>query len=134
MATDLRRHLASGREQLATDVERMRGMMHDDYVGARKTLKSFNATMREHRIRGGSATPAHKTSAAPPAVERASAPDDLTTISGIGVSRQRLLNQAGIRTFAQLAHRSPDQLMAVLGSSAHLANVKQWIAEAKLKM
>jgi len=72
MATDLRKHLAGGREQLAADakrmrgmrhdgreqlaadVERMRGMMHDDHIGARKALKKLNATMREHRIRAGS--------------------------------------------------------------------------------
>lgn len=41
-------------------------------------------------------------------------PDDLTRIEGIGPKVQKVLNQAGIMTFAEVASRTPDQLKEVL--------------------
>ena len=41
--------------------------------------------------------------------------DDFTVISGIGVGRQNLLNEAGISTYAQLAENSPEKLLQIMG-------------------
>ncbi len=37
-------------------------------------------------------------------------PDDFTSLQGIGEGYARRLEQAGIRTFAQLAHLSPEEV------------------------
>ena len=58
-------------------------------------------------------------------------PDDLTTITGIGANRQQSLNEIGIYTFAQLAGSRPKKIRKVLGASGRLANVDQWIEEAR---
>ena len=58
-------------------------------------------------------------------------PDDLTTIGGIGADRQQHLNEMGIYTFAQLAGSKPQRIRKALGASGRLANVEQWIEEAR---
>lgn len=44
------------------------------------------------------------------------APDDLKVIKGIGPEIERLLNQAGISTFAQLGELTPAGLESILGA------------------
>ena len=58
-------------------------------------------------------------------------PDDLIVIRGIGASMEERLNRHGIVTYAQLAEASPAELEAMLGNAARLANVEEWIAQAK---
>jgi predicted flap endonuclease-1-like 5' DNA nuclease len=58
--------------------------------------------------------------------------DDLTRIKGIGPGTQARLNQAGIVTYIQVALSAPEDLRRILGGSAsRLANVEDWIAQAR---
>lgn len=59
------------------------------------------------------------------------AADDLQAISGIGPAMQRHLHAAGISSFSQLARTTPDELRGVLGNRARLANVEEWVAQAR---
>ncbi|HHY88544.1 MAG TPA: DUF4332 domain-containing protein [Chloroflexi bacterium] len=58
--------------------------------------------------------------------------DDLKAINGIGPVFERLLHQAGIRTFAQLSAASPDELRSLLEARDYtLANPESWIEQAR---
>ena len=57
--------------------------------------------------------------------------DDLTAIQGIGIAIQNRLNTSEIKSYAQLAQASPEDLRAVLGKRASGAKVEDWIAEAR---
>jgi len=57
--------------------------------------------------------------------------DDLTYIPGIGKGMQQRLNEAGFHSFAHVARSSPDILCDALGNLARLANVEDWIEQAK---
>ena len=61
--------------------------------------------------------------------------DDLTILEGIGPKIAELLDQNGIRTFAQLAETSVDDLQAILrsgGSRFQIANPETWPRQARL--
>ena len=61
--------------------------------------------------------------------------DDLTILEGIGPKIAELLDQHGIRTFAQLAETSVDDLQAILrsgGSRFQIANPETWPRQARL--
>ncbi|MCJ7620605.1 MAG: hypothetical protein MUP64_10360 [Anaerolineae bacterium] len=75
-------------------------------------------------------TPAEEP-AAPAAPVQEAAADDLTAIRGIGASMQKRLNEAGIRTFAQLTNRTADDLRELLGDVGRLAKVQEWIEQAQ---
>ena len=75
-------------------------------------------------------TPAEEP-AAPAAPVQEAASDDLTAIRGIGASMQKRLNEAGIRTFAQLTNRTADDLRELLGDVGRLAKVQEWIEQAQ---
>lgn len=64
-------------------------------------------------------------------VEAAAGEDSLTTIRGIGPVMQFRLHDAGIRSFAQLAVSTPEDLRKILGARSQLANVDDWIAQAR---
>ncbi len=76
---------------------------------------------------------APKTAPAPPAAP-AGRKDDLTRIKGIGPGVARQLEAMGIRSFAQLAALSPDELADV---DAKLTSIKgscyrnDWVGQAK---
>jgi predicted flap endonuclease-1-like 5' DNA nuclease len=57
--------------------------------------------------------------------------DDLTRIPGIGFHREKLFNQAGIQSFAQLARCTPKQLRQILGKQGRLIKVEALIAQAR---
>jgi len=57
--------------------------------------------------------------------------NDLTRIPGIGSHREKLFNQAGIFSFAQLAQCDPAQLRQILGKQGRLVKVKAVITHAK---
>ncbi len=60
-----------------------------------------------------------------------SSSDDLTAIRGIGIATQNRLYRAGIKTYAQLARVSPEDVRAILGKLAGGADIEDWIAQAK---
>jgi len=68
-----------------------------------------------------------------PSVETAGAisSDDLSAIMGIGIVIQDRLNRSGIRTYAQLAQATPENLEAILGSRVTGPKINDWIAEAR---
>ncbi len=68
-----------------------------------------------------------------PSVETAEAisSDDLSAIMGIGIVIQDRLNRSGIKTYAQLAEVTPDDLEAILGSRITGTKINDWIAEAR---
>ncbi len=57
--------------------------------------------------------------------------DDLTAIGGIGIATQNRLYRAGIRSYAQLARATPEDVRSILGTFAGGASVEKWIAQAK---
>ncbi len=90
------------------------------------------------------ATPLAEPIVAPPA-EEASQPvavsamplpeDDLKQIEGIGPKVEKLLHEAGIRTFAQLAVAEPSHVMSILrasGSRYQTHDSSSWAKQARL--
>ncbi len=57
--------------------------------------------------------------------------DDLRRIRGIGPVYARRLQEAGVRTFSQLASQSPEALAEVTGVAGGSAVTRAWIAEAR---
>ncbi len=57
--------------------------------------------------------------------------DDLTAIRGIGTATQNRLHTAGIKSYAQLARASPEEVRMKVGKLAGGANVEDWIAQAQ---
>jgi predicted flap endonuclease-1-like 5' DNA nuclease len=55
----------------------------------------------------------------------------LTAIRGIGIAAQNRLYRAAIKSYAQLAGASPEQVQAILGKLARGADVEDWIAQAQ---
>ncbi|MEI7773097.1 MAG: hypothetical protein WCI67_24115, partial [Chloroflexales bacterium] len=67
----------------------------------------------------------------PEAPQARSYRDNLTTIHGIGPALQQRLDRAGICTYIQLALSSPEELRKALGEAGRLANVEDWIVQAR---
>lgn len=59
-------------------------------------------------------------------------PDDLTAIEGIGPKIASVLQEAGVRTFAQLAEMSSEQIKAALEGKVRIANSGTWTEQAAL--
>lgn len=60
-------------------------------------------------------------------------PDDLTLLEGIGPKINRLLHEAGIRTFAQLAVSEVSELRAILDPAGlQFIDPSSWAAQARL--
>ncbi len=57
--------------------------------------------------------------------------NDLTAIRGIGIATQNRLNASGIKSYAQLAKASADEVRKILGKTARGAKVEDWIAQAQ---
>jgi predicted flap endonuclease-1-like 5' DNA nuclease len=139
MAAEQRQRLADDRDRLASDVAEMRSGLQADLSEAQRVWRNFTILMQQRRARKPAPpSPVRKVVAPPPPppVEEVApsaaevVPDDLTAIRGIGSKMQRLLNEAGIYTFAELAGSTPEDLHA-LGGAARLANVEEWIAQAR---
>ncbi len=58
--------------------------------------------------------------------------DDFAVIRGIGMATQDRLYRSGIKTFAELARTSPEELRRVLGTLAQGTNAEEWISEARM--
>jgi predicted flap endonuclease-1-like 5' DNA nuclease len=63
--------------------------------------------------------------------EQERAPDDLAAIRGLGKASQDRLQAAGIKTYAQLAQASPEDLRDILGKRGPGTKAEDWIAQAK---
>jgi predicted flap endonuclease-1-like 5' DNA nuclease len=60
-------------------------------------------------------------------------PDDLTILEGVGPKIQKLLNDAGIHTFSQLAATSVDKLKKVMeDANLRIADPTSWPEQARL--
>jgi large subunit ribosomal protein L21 len=60
------------------------------------------------------------------------APDDLEKITGIGPAYARVLQQAGVRTFAELSQLSPDRLRQIISPKEwQKIEPEVWIEEAR---
>ncbi|ETR68733.1 MAG: hypothetical protein OMM_04387 [Candidatus Magnetoglobus multicellularis str. Araruama] len=57
--------------------------------------------------------------------------DDFTQIRGIGLERQRLLNNSGIYTFKQFCEKDADFLSDIFGKQTGLNEINKWIEKAK---
>lgn len=69
----------------------------------------------------------------PPSKAATPAGDDLVIIEGIGPKINSLLQQAGIRAFAQLAEATPERLSEILRAAGlRLANPETWPEQARL--
>ncbi len=59
--------------------------------------------------------------------------DDLKIIEGIGPKVEKILHEAGIRTFQDLANASPDQVDAILRAAGlQMMSSAGWIEQAQL--
>jgi predicted flap endonuclease-1-like 5' DNA nuclease len=59
-------------------------------------------------------------------------PDDLTRIRGLVEVFAERLREAGIENYDQLAHATPDQIMAILKTPGHITpDVESWIRKAR---
>jgi len=59
-------------------------------------------------------------------------PDDMTVIKGIGPVYQWKLRDAGVNTYAQLAHADPDQLRRMLDIKEwQRVDIESWIEQAR---
>jgi hypothetical protein len=65
--------------------------------------------------------------------EEKSEPDDLTKLEGIGPKVSKVLNEAGIATFAALAHANPADIQKSLSAAGmQMMNPEGWIEQAVL--
>lgn len=64
----------------------------------------------------------------PPESDETSA-DDLTAIRGIGPATEKRLNDVGIRSYAQMARATPQELRKALDASRRGVKVEKWIKE-----
>jgi predicted flap endonuclease-1-like 5' DNA nuclease len=56
--------------------------------------------------------------------------DDLTTISGIGPTFARRLNEAGVSTYGQLASLSPQEVVTITHVAEWQGDPVDWISQA----
>ncbi len=57
---------------------------------------------------------------------------DFTVIRGIGMVTQDRLYRSGIKSFAELARTSPEELRSALGTVAQGGKAEEWISEARM--
>lgn len=80
-------------------------------------------------------TPAPKPAPAPTPAPAPSAPDDLTTIKGVGPKLAGVLGEQGVTTFAQIAAWSDtdiERVDSMLGRFQGRITRDQWVEQAKL--
>jgi predicted flap endonuclease-1-like 5' DNA nuclease len=140
MQRDFRNHQARMTREINTDLSAFLSGVRDFVSGLKATVgnlrQDFAADIAGARKAwsGGFSTKARATKGKGPARHQkaeATTPDDLTGISGIGQGIQRRLNSAGIYDFAQLAASTPEHLRRILGTVGQLADVENWIDQAR---
>jgi hypothetical protein len=66
-------------------------------------------------------------------IQRETPPDDLVKLEGIGPKVARVLNEAGITTFAGLANANPADIQKILNDTGlQMMNPEGWIEQARL--
>jgi predicted flap endonuclease-1-like 5' DNA nuclease len=108
--------------RLVEDVRRQISPLRDELAAAAHTLQDDEPAQVEPT------RPAEPPPEPPPV---RSYRDNLTTIHGIGPALQQRLDRAGICTYIQLALSSPEELRKMLGEAGRLANVEDWIVQAR---
>jgi predicted flap endonuclease-1-like 5' DNA nuclease len=148
MAAEQQEHLVAERTRLAGDVDALRGTfqaelgaIRTDQRDARRVWNSLALLLRGRKARQPGAPPPVTAAPRPPAPAEEPAPaaipvqkaaaDDLTVIRGIGAAMAERLNRAGVHSFVQLAHSTPDDLRQLLGDVGRLAKVEAWIEQAQ---
>ena len=147
-----RRQMTSDRVRLTSEVATLLGQARAerkqtqaDQAEARQLWSGMTANVRQRRTHTAFSVPAPVPASIPPeGFETATLPapapetaasepahDDLTELKGIGPSMQRRLHKANIFTYAQLAESKPEELRQALGEVASLANVEEWIEQAR---
>ncbi len=60
--------------------------------------------------------------------------DDLQVIEGIDPALEQALKEAGIRTYRDLAKKTPEELQAILDAAgiAHISHLQTWPEQARL--
>ena len=126
MARKLRNDLGTFASDLNKTVSSLRQEFASDIAGAHQAW--FGQAPRERTTREKAQPEEVK---AKPEKPEELIPDDLTEIQGIGHSRQKILNEAGLYTFAQFAKSTPEDLKRALGEMSKLVDVEKWIEQAK---
>jgi predicted flap endonuclease-1-like 5' DNA nuclease len=154
MSDEQRRQLTSERTRLIADVASLleqsqaaRRETQTDQAEARQLWGEMAAALQQRRAAPAPQPVQEAAPAAPeagvvaPVTEPAPVPstpvpaepahDDLMELRGIGPSMQRRLHNAHIFTFAKLAESNPEELRQAMGEGASLANVEEWIEQAR---
>jgi len=126
MARKLRNDLGTFASNLNKTVAGLRQEFASDIEGAHQAW--FGQAPRERTTRE---KPEHEEAQGEPEKVEEVHPDDLTEIQGIGPSRQKILNEAGLYTFAQFAKSTPEDIKRALGEMSKLVDVEKWIEQAK---
>jgi NADH-quinone oxidoreductase subunit I len=103
----------------------------------RAEAKEAAAAKKKAEAAAAKKAAAKEASAAAEATEaEPSEPDDLTRIEGIGPEIAGVLQEAGIKTYAQLSDSNAEQLKKILvdagGNLANLADPETWPTQAKI--
>lgn len=139
--------LSGGIESLRADIARLRAGFTEDIQQAREAWRgkpgprkearpALTPTQEEPKAREEgtvlrSEQPEEEELVASSQPEPEVEPDDLTRIQGIGPGREKLLNEAGIYTFSQIAESTPKSLCEALGEASRIAGVEKWIEQAR---
>jgi len=133
-ASDLNKTVAGLRQEFASDIEGAHQAWFGQAPRERTTKKETKRKSREEearRLEEEAAEGEPEEVKAEPEKPEELIPDDLTEIQGIGTSRQKILNEAGLYTFAQFAKSTPEDLKRALGEMSKLVDVEKWIEQAK---
>lgn len=121
-------------------IDRLTGAVAEIRAGAASIVQGFADDLRTAHLAWTRLSRARTVSRHPeqdrlpgraPKFAKARIPDDLTAIPGIGAKMRKSLYDMGVKTFAQLAAKDPDQLRRDLGGAGRAALIKKWIARAQ---
>lgn len=103
---------------------------HSDHVSEEEVVETAVEPIEEEVVEEEAVETAVETAVEPEPV----VPDNLRKIEGIGPKISRILNEAGIATFAQLAAATLPQLQKIVHEDAgiHIARPDTWSEQAQL--
>jgi NADH-quinone oxidoreductase subunit I len=119
-----------------TDYEREEAARQAKEEAKRKRAEAKKAEAAKKKAEAEAAKKEAEAAAAKGAKAEPSEPDDLTRIEGIDPKIAGALQEAGIKTYAQLADTKAERLEQILedagGNLANLADPKTWPTQAKI--
>ena len=119
-----------------TDYAREEAARQAKEEAKRKAAEAKKAAAAKKKAEAAAKAAPAKEPAAKAADAEPSEPDDLTRIEGIGPKIASVLQEAGIKTFVQLAESSAEQLERIMvdagGNLANLADPGTWPTQAKI--